>query len=476
MDPFDGIGEYQSHIQFMTVGNDAALTTWRFDVKAGQLSTFDAAPPENLKNVHFLSIEFTQHLPAPASTRYVVIGASNGSIVAYDDTNHEYVDFGARGEVIEGQVGAISIKNNSIVMASSGGCLCHYPLVGAQIQPEDPDMVTTFNCDSAIVALSMDDLNNEGLVGTENGTIYYVNFFDNVDPSVYPIPIVSSNNINRDSINLLKIDPGNPQIFVSNCGQKSAQFKINTIVNCDLVYNNQNNLEDDGYVVFIISTKEKKETKNPRRLVGFSNGLIKRFNFGNLSPADRVFKLQLNPGEVLTCGFYSENETNFVVGTNHGTIFFCSMRNFGRQIVAEYCRIDNVSRSSSFADVKVKSQKNLNPDIFNDNESELTINRDDSQDDLNLFVGDTSIHFPSTEPIGVMLVAFDDGSIRLWKSVEKNKQLMKIYKLEQEQQASRRNEPRSVNAPVKYDISQVGYQQFDLIDTFDIFQNPHNER
>ena len=36
----------------------------------------------------------------------------------------------------------------------------------------------------------MDDLNHEGLVGTENGTIYYVNFIDN-DPSVYPIPIVS---------------------------------------------------------------------------------------------------------------------------------------------------------------------------------------------------------------------------------------------------------------------------------------------
>lgn len=183
---------------------------------------FDAAPPDHLKNVHFLSIEFTERLPAPASPRYVVIGASNGTIVAYDDTNQEYVDFGARGEVIDGQVGAISIKNNSIVMASSAGCLCQYPLHGAEIQPEDPDMVITFKCDSAIIALSMDDSNNEGLVGTENGTIYYVNFVDNVDPSVYPIPIVSSNNINRDAISLLKIDPGNSQIFVSNCGQKSA--------------------------------------------------------------------------------------------------------------------------------------------------------------------------------------------------------------------------------------------------------------
>lgn len=131
-------------------------------------------------------------------------------------------------------------------------------------------------------------------------------------------------------------------------------------------------------MVFIISTKEKKETKNPRRFVGFSNGIIKRFNFGNLSPADRVWKLPMMTGEALTCGFYSENETNFVAGTNYGTVFFCSMRSFGRQIVAEYCRLENISKSSSFTDMKVKSQKDLNEDILNDAESELTIDRNDS--------------------------------------------------------------------------------------------------
>jgi hypothetical protein len=30
--------------------------------------------------------------------------------------------------------------------------------------------------DSAIVALSMDDLNNEGILGTSNGSIFYLNF------------------------------------------------------------------------------------------------------------------------------------------------------------------------------------------------------------------------------------------------------------------------------------------------------------
>lgn len=94
---------------------------------------FDVAAPEKLRNVHFLSIEFTQYLPAPANTYYIVIGADDGSIVAYDNQKQEYVELGTRGEVIDGEVGVISIKNNSVVIASSRGLISHYPLVGAQI-------------------------------------------------------------------------------------------------------------------------------------------------------------------------------------------------------------------------------------------------------------------------------------------------------------------------------------------------------
>jgi hypothetical protein len=42
-------------------------------------------------------------------------------------------------------------------------------------------------------------------------------------------------------------------------------------------------------------------------------------------------------------------------------------------------------------------------------------------------------------------------------------------------QASKRKSEKAPNAPnpVVYDISEVGYQQFDLVDCFDLFQNPH---
>ena len=78
----------------------------------------------------------------------------------------------------------------------------------------------------------------------------------------------------------------------------------------------QGNLEEDGYVVFVISTLQGSgNVKKQRRLVGFSNGIIKRISLESLS-VEHVFKVNLNSGEKLTCGHYSDNGMNFVFGTN----------------------------------------------------------------------------------------------------------------------------------------------------------------
>lgn len=48
------------------------------------------------------------------------------------------------------------------------------------------------------------------------------------------------------------------------------------------------------------------------------------------------------------------------------------------------------------------------------------------------FIGVTSVHLLSSDPIGTMLVAFDNGKIKIWRSAVKNEQLMKIIQLNQE--------------------------------------------
>jgi hypothetical protein len=117
-------------------------------------------------------------------------------------------------------------------MASSAGIISHYPINGSQIQPEDPSMVDYQNVESAIIAISMDELNNEGLVGTEAGCIHYVNFSEKII-----IKLVSSNNHNHEGIDFCKLDPSNPAILVTNCGKKSDELKIFTTHNCDQVMN-----------------------------------------------------------------------------------------------------------------------------------------------------------------------------------------------------------------------------------------------
>mmetsp|Transcript_9203 Transcript_9203/g.15477 ORF Transcript_9203/g.15477 Transcript_9203/m.15477 type:complete len:132 (-) Transcript_9203:710-1105(-) len=130
----------------------------------------------------------------------------------------------------------------------------------------------------------------------------------------------------------------------------------------------------------------------------------------------------MNPAERLTTGTYSDNGMNFVFGTNQGTLFIASLKTLGRnRVEANYCRIENVGKCNTFDnDNKSKSFLKLNSDIMNDNES-IDIDRMNSADDLmHEFTGITNISFPYPDPIGTILISFDDGQIKLWQSSVRN--------------------------------------------------------
>lgn len=189
-------------------------------------------------------------------------------------------------------------------------------------------------------------------------------------------------------------------------------------------------------------------------------------SFDNLK-IEQVFKVHLGHGEKITCGFYSENDINFSFGTSHGNVYLGSLKAITKtRVVANFVKLENIGRHNNPIFSKRNSQEGINIDLMNDNES-IDIDRVNSQEDLGFYTGVTSIHFPFVDPIGTMLVAFDDGTIKLWQSSVKNETQMKILELEQ---AHKKKVP---NQPVVYDIAEIGYQQFDLIDNFDIFENPH---
>jgi len=67
--------------------------------------------------------------------------------------------------------------------------------------------------DGAVTAVAMDALNNEGLIGTSHGSIFYVNFDEK-----QLVKIVSKASFKQEEIVHLRINPQNPSIFLTSLG------------------------------------------------------------------------------------------------------------------------------------------------------------------------------------------------------------------------------------------------------------------
>lgn len=77
---------------------------------------------------------------------------------------------------MQGQIGTISAKNNSVVLSSSNGVIVKYPIVQGKIYPpEESGQITSLKAESPITSLVMDELNVEGILGTSLGNIFYIN-------------------------------------------------------------------------------------------------------------------------------------------------------------------------------------------------------------------------------------------------------------------------------------------------------------
>ena len=133
-----------SHIQFITVGNNATLNVFRMDTESKQLSNFDVGVPESIKDRHFLCADYTHPLPGTGgqdgrNAVYTIIGADDGTLLTYNADDNEWINVDSRSRICQGQIGCLSIKGEYVVAADQQGMLVHYKINGSEINPEDPD-------------------------------------------------------------------------------------------------------------------------------------------------------------------------------------------------------------------------------------------------------------------------------------------------------------------------------------------------
>jgi hypothetical protein len=111
-------------------------------------------------------------------------------------------------------------------------------------------------------------------------------------------------------------------------------------------------------------------------MIGHQRGILKLVAVDSLK-VEAMYQIDLQEGELLTTGIYSPSGLNFAVGTSFGTVYLGNFKkdNYGRNIM-RLARLSNLSKTQDSAV--------------------------------------TSIQLSSFDPIGCLLVAFDNGQVRTW--------------------------------------------------------------
>lgn len=111
----------------------------------------------------------------------IILGGSDGSICAYHPVDNKFINFNKKSYLVNGQIGNIVYKNSSIILATSTGSLARYPVKHGNVFMEDRDLIDALNVDGGVTSIQTDDLNYEAIVGTANGSVYYLNFQERLE-------------------------------------------------------------------------------------------------------------------------------------------------------------------------------------------------------------------------------------------------------------------------------------------------------
>ena len=217
--------------QFVTIGTQNTFTYWRVCPQTGDLQFSEIQLPSDLADTDFVSACFSQRLPQPIGGALLLMGTSDGALVAYNPITFEFV--GQKRFILEGQIGSIRVVNNMVTLASSTGCIVRYPIIDGDIMPpQDVSKIVQVSADGAITALAMDSLNGEGMIGTNQGNIFYVNLNEKAI-----IKLVSRVAATPDAITNICHDPTNNQVFLTGCGSESSDIKLYASQTVDQVMN-----------------------------------------------------------------------------------------------------------------------------------------------------------------------------------------------------------------------------------------------
>jgi WD40 repeat protein len=326
---------------------------------------------------------------------FIILGANDGSMTAFDVNTYQFLDAGIKKWVISGEIAHCRVNNGQMVVASSSGTIARFQTTLQQMFSTDAKQVQLFRAEGPIVALCMDDLNNEGLVGTAFGTLFYINFDDKL-----MIRVVSKPYSVQKPITSVKFSEQNPQLIISNIcnssdGNGSGIVKVWTTPTLDQVMRFSQVPENAGPAVFVLSGTNGAKYS----IIGHQLGVLRLVNIECLR-VEATYRVPLAaPEEYLTSGVFNPNGINFAIGTSHGSLYLGSLR-------------DDAQSKPKFMLARLEPNGGLPAAI-------------------------TSLEFSAFDPIGSFLVAMDNGMVKTWQTSVRNEQFLKLLEIQQQREGRR---------------------------------------
>ena len=307
VDPYIAAG----NLQFTTVGANGSMMLWRMDETADQLQYYEVEVPSAVSKQHLVSLCYGEQMAGSYNTYLTMIGTSDGSLVGFDNKSNQFVHAGQKQAVLRGQIGQIIANADSIVLGSSGGCIARYFMKtpDTEYNPFPHHNLKIFNLDGAVSAVSMDDQNCEGLIGTENGSIYYINFDEKI-----LLKLVVTHHGKISSLKFGLSEQGASELLLS-ASEGGVTIRAAQTLDQVLHFKTKINVA----LVMQCPTDLKKS------IFVHENGLVQFVSLNRLK-IEGVLKLSLQEGEKITSGSFNSNGVNFAIGTSQGSIVFAKIQ------------------------------------------------------------------------------------------------------------------------------------------------------
>lgn len=153
---------------FATAGNQS-YRLWKVD-NDNELLFFDVALPE--EDLNLTAVCATPLLGSPYFTSVVLIGTVEGDIIINNPTDGEFL--AKVSACMNGAITLIECRGSGIILADDACNLVRHTITEGHQLFKEPGVV--LRLDGPISAVSFDDYLEQGLIGTCNNTLSYVNW------------------------------------------------------------------------------------------------------------------------------------------------------------------------------------------------------------------------------------------------------------------------------------------------------------